>query len=95
MDCHLYPHTQPRGVPGPDEKGAAFGLRCCACYLGLLSLKSTHVQAGSFEKVKVESLRPLKQQDYLQAVTVVRPSVSQQTVEAMKGWGQVATAESS
>ena len=46
------------------------------------------VQAGSFEAVKIEELRPLKQQDYLHAVTVVRPSVSQQTVEAMQAWGQ-------
>ena len=74
----------------------AHGTVTCPPYRdSLLTFVFCKSQAGSFEKVKVESLRPLKQQDYLQAVTVVRPSVSQQTVEAMKGWGQVATAESS
>ena len=41
--------------------------------------------------MKPEELRALRQEDYLHAVAIVRPSVSQDTVDAMKAWGQAAS----
>ena len=48
-------------------------------------------QARGFKDVQLELLRKLRQEDYLAALKMVRPSLSVQTVEDMKRWGEQAT----
>jgi hypothetical protein len=47
-------------------------------------------QEGGFENVEVKNLRALKKDDYIHAIRIVRPSVSQETIVAMEAWGQAA-----
>jgi hypothetical protein len=54
-------------------------------------LKEAFELAGGFSDVKLGDLRKLRQEDYLTALKVVRPSVSVQTVEEMRRWGERVT----
>lgn len=54
-------------------------------------LKEAFESAGDFSDVKLADLRKLRQEDYLAALKVVRPSVSVQTVEEMRRWGERVT----
>jgi hypothetical protein len=50
-------------------------------------------QARGFKDVQMEQLRKLRQEDYLAALKVARPSISVQTVEEMMRWGEQATTQ--
>eukprot|EP00241_Pyramimonas_parkeae_P002409 CAMPEP_0114255720 /NCGR_PEP_ID=MMETSP0058-20121206/17722_1 /TAXON_ID=36894 /ORGANISM="Pyramimonas parkeae, CCMP726" /LENGTH=528 /DNA_ID=CAMNT_0001370143 /DNA_START=90 /DNA_END=1676 /DNA_ORIENTATION=+ len=56
-------------------------------------LKEAFEKAGAFDKLTLDNLRTLKQEDYIQAIQVVRPSVSAATVQAMKSWGEATSTE--